>query len=320
MSFKTGVSKPRKKYKTDRHSQSSRKFLKVSAVICVVVAIVVGFVLLDKYAKKLVPSWADSIEVELIEPPAWVNESLRDKIIAASTRLLAPSAGSGRALSEAEGRRGEGIKLDEDAARLIQNNLDRNIAWLKEVTVRTTHDKILIEADYRKPLALVKFGQLKFYVDAEMVVLDFIPMPHLPIVKVKGAATIIRIGGPPVGKVWLQEDIAVAVAILARLDRMDQLVTPNKPLLFEIDSIDVSNFKGRENSKFAHIILYAKNNTEIIWGVEIGAWAQYLEAKDEGKLAKLYTYYKEYGLLTSGAKYIDLRTPQSHVPLPVDKY
>jgi hypothetical protein len=304
MSFKTGVSKPRKKYKTDSYSQSSIKFLKVLAVVCVVVAIVVGFVFLNKYVKKVVPSWPDSINVVLSEPPVWVNESLRDKITTAAIGQW----------------RGESVKLDEDAARLIQGNLDRNIPWLKKITVRTTHDRILIEADYRKPLALVKFGQSKFYVDDEMVVLDFIPMPNLPIVRVKGSATIIRRGGPPMGKVWLQEDIAAAVSILARLDRMDQLVTPDKPLLFEIDSIDVSNFKGRENSKFAHIILYAKNNTEIIWGAEIDAWAQYLEAKDEEKLAKLYTYYKEYGLLTGSAKYIDLRTPQSNVPLPVDKY
>jgi len=296
--FQLGTSK--KKHKTDRQSLSSKGILKVSAVVGVLAALGVGFVFLDKYVKKVVPAWADTIEVELVKPPAWMNESLRDKIIAAATAS------------------GDVIRPDEDTARLIQNNLDRNIAWLKEVTVRTTHDKIFIEADYRKPIALVKLGLQKFFVDAEMVVLDFIPMPDIPIVNVKGLYSISKV--PPVGEAWHREDLAAAVAVLDLLDRRDQQDPSVKPLLREIDRIDISNFKGRQDSRFAHIILYAKDNTEIMWGAEIGAWAQYLEAKDEEKLAKLYTYYKEYGLLTGGAKYIDLRTPQSHVPLPVDKY
>ncbi|MFQ6036968.1 MAG: hypothetical protein ACE5NM_14105, partial [Sedimentisphaerales bacterium] len=154
--------------------------------------------------------------------------------------------------------------------------------------------------------------------DAELVVLDFVPMPNLPVVKVKGLSPITKI--PPVGKVWPREDLAAAVAILVQFDRMDKLVTPEAPLLYEIDSIDVSNFKGREDSRFAHIILYAKDNTEIMWGAEIGTWSRHLEAKDEEKLAKLYNYYTEHGSLLNGAKYIDLRNPQDTIPLPIDKY
>ena len=281
-------------------SPSLTGFLKVLAVICVFAALGVGFVFLDRYVKKVAPAWGKTIDVELMEPPAWVNQPLRDKIIAAAT------VG------------GEDVKLDEDAVRLIQSNLARKVVWLQKVKVQATHDKVLIEADYRKPIALVKSGLRKFYVDAELVVLDFMPMPNLPITAVKGLSPITKV--PPVGKIWQREDLAAAVAILARLDRMDKLVTPDKPLLYEIDSIDVSNFKGRENSRFAHIILYTKDNTEIIWGAEIDAWSQHLEAKDEEKLAKLYNYYKQQGSLLGGAKYIDLRNPQDTIPLPIDKY
>jgi len=274
-------------------------FLKILAVICVFAALAVGLVFLDKYVKKVAPAWGKTVDVELIEPPAWVNQPLRDKIIKAATV-------------------DDGVKLDEDVVRLIASNLTRKVAWLQKVKVQATHDKILIEADYRKPLALIKLGLRKFYVDAEVVVLDFVPMPNLPIVVVKGLTPITKM--PPAGKAWQQEDLAAAVAILARLDRMDKLVTPDKPLLYEIGSIDVSNFKGRENSHLPHIVLYTKDNTEIIWGAEIDAWSQHLEAKDEEKLAKLYNYYKEFGRLSGGAKYIDLRSPQDTIPLPVDKY
>jgi len=281
-------------------SPSSIGVLKVLAVICVFAALGVGFVFLDRYVKKVAPAWGKTIDVELIEPPAWINQPLRDKIIAAAT------VGS------------EDVKLDEDVVRLIQSNLARKVAWLQNVKVQATHDKILIEAAYRKPIALVKSGLRKFYVDAELVVLDFVAMPDLSIVVVKGLSPITKI--PPVGKVWQREDLAAAVAILARLDKMDKLVTPDKPLLYEIDSIDVSNFKGREDSRFAHIILYTKDNTEIIWGAEIGTWSKYLEARDEEKLAKIYNYYKQQGSLLGGAKYINLRDPQDTIPLPIDKY
>jgi hypothetical protein len=101
---------------------------------------------------------------------------------------------------------------------------------------------------------------------------------------------------------------------------MDKSVTPNKPLLYDIDRIDVSNFTGRKNSRLPHIVLYTRDDTEVIWGAEFGRWQRYLEATDEEKLAKLYAYYKEYGSLSGGVKYINLRDPQDNIPQPADKY
>jgi hypothetical protein len=300
--FKTGFSQLKKRRRTDLQNSSFRFFLKVLAVIFVFAAIVVGFVYLDKYVKKISLASGSTIDVELVEPPPWIDVSLREKIIASATSLW----------------QGEDIKLEEDTTRLIQSNLQRDIAWLQNIKVSATHNKVLIEADYRKPVALIKLGARKFYVDAELVVLDFVPITQLPIVSIRGLATIMKMPLP--GEVLQQEDLSAALAILEQLNQMDKLVTPDKPLLSEIDSIDISNFKGRQSNRYAHIILYAKDNTEIIWGAEIGEWAVHLEAKDEEKLAKLYNYYKEFGSLTGGAKYIDLRTPQGKIPLPIDKY
>ena len=183
--------------------------------------------------------------------------------------------------------------------------------------MQLTHDRLLIKARWRKPLALVKSGIQSFYVDDELVVLDFVPMPNLPIVRISGLSTTDI---PPPGKAWQKDDLSAAVAILARLDRMDKLVTPDSPLLYEISHLDVTNFNGRQNSRLPHIILYTKDGTEIIWGAEIGAWQRHLEATDEEKLAKLYGHYKKYGSLLNNVKYINLRNPQDNVPLPIDKY
>ena len=309
ISFKPGTSKRKKKQKVVRQRPSFTGILKVFAVVCLLGAIGVGVFaavrigslldFLDKYVRKAVHISEKIGSLELVDVPAWVNDQLKEKIYAAARAD------------------GEDLKLDEDVARSVQNNLEREVAWLKNVTVQTTHDTIRIEAQWRRPTALVKRGLRKFYVDAELVVLDFVPVPSLPIVEVKGLSLIRKV--PPTGKVWQRDDLAAAVDVLKLLWWMDEEVAPDKPLLWEIEVIDVSNFKGLEDTRFPHIVLYAKDNTEIIWGAEIGTWQRYLEATDEEKLAKLYSYYKEHGSLL-GVKYINLRDPQDNIPRPIDKY
>ncbi len=298
ISFKAGSFKKDKKRSADSSSVGRRSVLKVLAVISVLGAAGAGLVFLDKYVHKAVSAKVTAIE--LVSPPAWLNQPLKEKICSAAAAGI------------------QGRKLDENTARLVQANLQQKLAWLVNVRVQAAPDRILIHADYRKPIALVKVGLRKFYVDAERVVLDFVPMPNLPIVTVRGLSPIMSI--PAVGQVWQRDDLAETIAILVRLDRMDKLVTPGKPLLGEIDSINVGNFKGRQDKRFPHIVLYAKDSTEIIWGAEVGTWAQYFEAKDEEKLAKLYNYYKQRGSLLNGAKYINLRDPQGSISLPIDRY
>jgi hypothetical protein len=156
-------------------------------------------------------------------------------------------------------------------------------------------------------------------VDAEQIVLDFVPMPHLPVVEITGLSPTRKT--PPLGEMLQDDALDAAITILDRLDRMDNRSdTPDKPLLYEINRIDVSNFNVGKNSKRPHILLYAKDDTEIIWGAEFGTWQRYLESTDEQKLAKLYSYYKENGTLSGSAKYINLCDPQDDIPRPVDKY
>ena len=271
-----------------------------SAAACILVGIVAGFSFLEKYVKETTPLSDNTVRLELANVPAWVNNQLKEKVLAA-----------------ARGD-GEDLRLDENAAGPVQQNIAREVVWLGEVTVQRTHDGFRIEGRWRRPVGLIKSGLSRFYVDAEQVVLDFLAMPHLPIVKITGLPLITRT--PPLGEVWGRDDLASAIEIIKRLEQMDKLVTPDKPLLYEIDRVDVSNFSGRVTSKLPHIVMYAKDNTQIIWGAEVGKWQRYLESTDEQKLAKLYGYYKEYGTLSGGAKYINLRDPQDNIPLPIDKY
>ena len=297
ISFRAGPLRKKKKQETGWFGPRLINILKVSAVICVLAGIVVGIVFLEKYVKKTVPGPQESVSLELANVPEWVSGELQAKIFAAAG--------------------GQTFRLDEDASQLVAENL-ASAVWLDEVKVQTKHDRLRIEGRWRRPLALVKSGLHKFYVDTELVVLDFVPVPRLPIVTITGLSLITKT--PPLGKVWQRDDLAAAVTILNQLNQMDKFITPDKPLLYEIDSIDVSNFEGRADARFPHIVLYAKDNTEITWGAEVGKWQRYLESTDEEKLAKLYSYYKEHGTLLGSAKYINLRDPQDNIPLPIDKY
>jgi len=294
ISFKLGTSK-RKKQRKITHRPSLTGILKVLAIVCVFVVGGVSLYFAERYVKSAKP--AETGPLELVNVPEWVSSELKAKICDAAG--------------------GKTLRLDEEAAQVVAENL-ASVAWLNKVKIQTTHERLLIEARWRKPLALVKSGSQSFYVDAELVVLDFVPMPNLPIVRIEGLSATTKV--PPPGEVWQSDDLAAAVTILAKLDQMDKSVTPDKPLLYEIDRIDVSNFNGRKNSRFPHIVLYTKDDTEIIWGAEFGTWQRYLETTDEEKLAKLYAYYQEYGSLSGGVKYINLRDPQDNISQPIDKY
>jgi hypothetical protein len=289
ISFRAGISKKKKRKTAYRPSLTG--ILKVLVVVFVLAAVVVGFVFL----KRAIPFSQKTLTPKLINPPAWVTEQLEEEIYAAAKT------------------NGEDLKLDEDVARSAQNNLAREVAWLDEIRVRVTSDQLLIGGRWRRPVALVKRGRYRFYVDAGMVVLNYVPMPNLPIVEVKGLSVLPAPPSP--GEVWQKDDLTAAVDILALLGQRDELLTDSKPLLYEIDRIDVSNFDGRA----PHIILYA-GDTEIIWGAELGKWQQHLESTNEQKIAKLYGYYKEHGTLLGGVKYINLCDPRDDLPLPVDKY
>ncbi|MHC4574467.1 MAG: hypothetical protein ACYS76_10110 [Planctomycetota bacterium] len=269
-------------------------------IVSLLVSVGIGFSFLDRYVKANALVSGKIGRLEMVGVPDWLNERLKEKIYAAATGD------------------GEDLTLDEDAAQSVWDNLARDVAWLDNIKVQTTPESIRVSALWRKPLALVTFGLWKFYIDAQLVVLDYVPISSLPIVEVTGLPRVPQ--NPVPGTAWQRDDLAAAIAVLDRLDRMDKLVSPDKPLLQEIDSIDVSNFEGRQSLRAPHIRLYTKDNTEIIWGAECGRWQRHLEATDEQKLARLYSYYKEYGSLQGGAKYISLRDPGEPIPLPVDKY
>ena len=271
------------------------RLLKIASIACAVVAVGLILMYAEKYVRSSKPMKTGP--VVLIDAPEWVGEQLKARILA--------HAG------------GRTFKLDENAAHLVQKNLTSS-AWLDNIRALTTNKSIEVHARFRKPIALVKSGLSPFYVDSEQVVIDYIPMPHLLIVEIKGISLSTRV--PKFGEIWRRDDLNAAIRLIDRLNRRDRMDNTIKPLLSEIASIDVSNYNGNKSSSSPHILLYTRDNTEIQWGAELGAWQKYLESTDEQKLAKLYGYYKEKGTLSGRVQYINLRDPRDNIPLPIDRY
>ena len=276
-------------------------YVKASLFVCAFVLVLAGFAFLDGYVKTQTTGSSGNRTIELVgEVPNWVSEEIKNRIYAAATAEANNSAND-----------------DEKIAASAQRNIAKLVPWLADAKVQTTHKSILITGRWRKPLLLVTAEKNKFFIDADLVILDYSPLGNLPVINVTGLE-LSKIPPTP-GKVWQGDDLAAAMAVLNRLSRMDIAVSPDKPLLRQIDRIDVANFEGRKNKREPHISLYTKDATQIIWGAELGTWQRHLESPDDDKLAKLYTYYQQYGTL-SGVKYINLRDPQQKIYLPVDKY
>jgi hypothetical protein len=303
---KSWFSKTKKLTKTEKKQRSVavRTTIIIFIAIAICVAVAVGFVFLDRYVKTNLNLAKKTVDIHLINFPDWGSEELKQKIVAVA-------AGDSKDLS-----------LSESAAMRIGENI-ADFAWLYNAKVQIGNQAIVIDAQYRLPVALVKTDDSQYFIASDLVVLDYVNITKL--------STIVEITGVPahrltwrsVGTKWDSEDVVAAVELLALLDKMDKEVVPDKPLLAEIKSIDMSNFQGRRSSSQPHIVLYAKDGTEIRWGAQKGAWQRYLEAKDEEKLTLLYNTYQELGTVQLKAAqkgtFIDLVKPQS-LSLPIDRY
>jgi hypothetical protein len=276
--------------KKKKNQSRLRSILKIVVVFGVSGLLIWLFVFAERYLKL---HYADqSGPLVFADVPAWVEEPLLD--------MVYTTVG------------GREFVMDEHAARDIGEVLE-SVPWLDQVRVRVGPDGIRVQAKWRKPLGIVKQKQKQFYVDADLVILEDFPL-SLPLVMVKYVELGVTLRP---GMQVTAPDLAEALKLIALLDGMDQRMAPNKPLLREIDYLDMSNYLGGENRSESHIDLVAKDGTTIQWGAELGQWGKYMELSDEKKLARLYTFYKDCGYRLMGkSNYINLRDSKYEVPTP----
>jgi hypothetical protein len=266
-------------------------FFTIFGLLCFLAVISAAFVLLDRHVHQIAASGKVG-PLELVDKPAWFNAQLVQKVHSAAG--------------------GSEFRLDESTARPVAKNL-QSMTWLYDVKVRISSSSVLVSAKYRRPVGLVKRSRATYYIDSEAVVLQHLPIEDLTIVEINGfSARSI----PPAGDKMAGDDIAAAIKLLAVLETMDQISTPDAPLLDEIASIDVSNLDARKNRRRPHIVLNAKDGTQVNWGAAYGRSARYLEASEKEKVAMLYEFYKDHSTIQGKVKYIELRNPQEAIPRP----
>lgn len=289
--------RPRKKKNTPLIPPWARVMLTVIGFALLAAGLTAGFMYMEQYVKTLPQRQPHARPLKLLNPPSWLGEAWTDRILETTenSRFL----------------------LDEAAARTVSEKLGR-IPWLYDVQVKTTQNTLDISAQYRRPIIAATVGGKRYYVDEHDVVFEALPVTKIAVPEVIGFSerTI-----PTAGTVWLAEDIKAAVELIHILGLMDLPTEENpnpKPLLDEIENIDVANFAGRKSESQPHLILNVKDGTtQIYWGAAWGQAARALEADDKEKLTSLYQQYAEYGNTLMGkVKFIELRQPQSLVPRP----
>ena len=307
--------KKKKKRSKRKNSDSFMTGLKVALSIMFLTILVaggaIGLIYMDRFVN-VHQTQNKTLPVNLYyhgQKPEWLQQEWYDVIY---------STAGGRELSRSK-----------NLAREIQGRLAQ-IPWLYNTTVKINSDEIGIISDYRRPVGLVRLGRSrKVYLDIDMTVLDYIPVNSIPVIEISGLASTQV---PEPGQQWLAEDAVAAVELLNllymadfhfRQERENVTVSspekkiPEKPLLNEIESINVSNFAARKSRSAPNIVLTVVDGTKVHWGA---AWNQanvYFEADEKDKLARLYQFFMDHhSTLGGAAKYIELRWPQDSIPRP----
>ena len=151
--------KDRKKKKAKQSWQGYLVMFKALGIVAVLSGTLVGLVYLNQYVTS-----RNTLEPKLANPPLWLNQALKERIYSAA------QIGT------------KDFRASEDISASVQQSIEQYFTWLDNVKVQATDDELLIEGNWRKPLVLVENNRKRLYVDAGLVVLDFVELDTLPIV------------------------------------------------------------------------------------------------------------------------------------------
>ena len=290
----------KKSSKNQKTENPKLTLLKLAVLACVLIAIAGlgwGFKVLEDYVLLNVRAdQAQQVDIVLVDKPGWVNQELVSEIFSIVRSGYKP------------------LQIDQDCAEIAAQNLIRNTAWLVKDSIRveTKHNAIEIHATYRKPIVMINIKGDKYYIDQDLCLLNYVPMPGMNIIEVRNFDNDLD---PVVGMNWRKDDIAAAILLTKMFHAMDERRGLAKPLLSEVSYIDVKDY-GSRNVKKSQLVLVVEDNTRILWGAPFGKASVNLEADESEKLEKIYATYELNGTLQGVVKYIDPRIPSKSIPSP----
>ncbi len=296
----------------DEKRAAAGRMAAVALVIGAAVGAVVGLGELRGYVMAQ-PSYADSTAVVVLaDRPDWMVEAVAAELRARLSRAAGPRAETFEPhLAErvyAEARRCPWIR------RVHEVRIERAAAGAEDQAMSA--GRIVVDAEYRRPVARAVRGPIERYIDDQGVVLPTdsarLQAMRWPMVRITG----LREPAPDCGRVWPGEDLTAGLKILGLL--------AGKPYFNQITTIDVGNFRGRYSRAEASILLEASDGlavTEIRFGdLPSDGLPPVGVPSIERRLGYLDSWHRRNGGRLAGPTYLDLRqsdainVPEGYVP------
>ncbi len=221
--------------------------------------------------------------VVLVDQPVWMGDRLQAKLQGTVGEVISPNPLDGEGLTRA-------------ARRLARN------PWVEDVhrVRRRSPEKVTVHASYREPVALVRARDGFHLIDRKVRRLPGIysreQLAKLDLPVIKG----VEAPPPRQGKPWSGHDVRAGLKLA--------LLIEGESFANEVQAIDVSNDRGRENPRDPHLTLVTDDGA-VRWGRPPGE-EKYYEPKPEEKLEHIRKLRERFGSIDAGGKVVDVYTDQ----------
>ena len=232
--------------------------------------------------------------VELSDRPVWMSDLVAQRILA-NVRPETADGPFDRNL------------LKSRAALLADSPWVREVRQVRRVYGPGGDSTLLIDCDFRAPVALVAWHDHHWLVDRDGVMLPegfSADQVDKVVYGTDGRVNVRRILGaanPPAGagKPWPGGDVKAALDLLDLVNR--------QPFGQDVVGVDVANFDRRKSPTDAQLVLLTRHGTRVRWGRPVNAQDFLVEVSAAEKLRRLAFYFKEYGRVDAKHQWIDLR-------------
>lgn len=289
---------PKKEPKAPSDRHPIRSFLKAAATLTFVGLCVFAYLRTRDHVDKSVTFRRDPPRVVLKDQPAWMSDARARRIMAVAKPDVSHSAFDHNLLV--------------NTASLLRNHPD-TAPWVREVrSVRRVFgqgpgDVLEIDCDFRSPIALVKWENYYWLIDADGVLLpeQYTASDVRKVMYDKSGQICLRIlegvatAPPESGRKWQGSDLAAGIDLAKLLY--------GKTYTNEVERIDITNFAGRKDPREAQLVCITRFNTEVRWGRPVFAKDYFVEVSPAQKLQYMEKIVQQFGRVDARHSAVDLR-------------
>jgi hypothetical protein len=297
--------RPGKKVST-KPTRSTRRMPRwvphVIGAVILLSALIVTVFYTERFVDQHIAAPTGPLNVVIANQPRWMSDYLASQIQATVPRVS--SSAFDRDL------------LATAASTLAQNPWVNSVRQVRRAYGQRPGDTLLIDCDFRAPIALVHWGDYYWLVDGEGTKLpEQFTSNHVPRIVLgrDGHMNIRVIDGvrqppPDTGHRWIGGDLAAGLSMAKLLY--------GKPAAEQIVIINVTNYAGRIDPREAQIVLQTKFATEVRWGRPPEADDALAEVPPTQKLDEMSAIMRQYKRVDAGHPWVDLRFDKVTYPTP----